>query len=347
MAAHDLTNFKLLGQSGLRVSPLCLGTMTFGTEWGWGADKDVSRRMTDMYMDAGGNFIDTANLYTNGTSEKFVGEFIAEKRERVVLATKYTLNMDKTDPNAGGNHRKNLTHALEASLRRLRTDTIDLFWVHAWDQRTPVDEVMRALDDAVRQGKVQYVGISDSPAWIVSMSNVMAELRGWTRYVGLQIQYSLIERTVERDLIPMARMLNIGVTPWGALGGGLLTGKHTIETLKNQDAARPVNESRMTPKNLEIIETVYEIAKEIERKPAQVALAWLMQKPGVTSPILGARTAEQLEDNLEALRFQLSTDQIKRLNEVSAIELGFPQAFLSGESVRKMIDGDHIGPRRW
>src|SRR5580765_4660474 len=224
---RTLKDYRLLGRSGLRVSPLCLGTMTFGEDWGWGAGKDDARRMLDAYADAGGNFIDTANLYTNGTSELFLGEFIGGHRESVVMATKYTNAAPGTDPNAAGNQRKNRVQAVEASHERLRSDYIDLYWVHIWDQITPVEEVMRALDDLVRQGKILYVGISDAPAWWIAQANTLAQLRGWSSFVGLQIEYSLIERTVERELIPMAQALNVGVTAWSPLAGGILSGKYT------------------------------------------------------------------------------------------------------------------------
>src|SRR5215471_8482230 len=219
-------NYRLLGRSGLRVSELSLGTMTFGEEWGWGAPKDDARKIYDAYRDAGGNFIDTANLYTNGASERLVGEFMEGHREEVVLATKYTNALPGKDPNAAGNQRKNMVQAIEASLKRLKTDYIDLYWLHIWDQITPVDEVMRAFDDLVRQGKVLYVGVSDAPAWWIAQANTMAELRGWSKFIGLQIEYSLIERTVERELIPMSKAFKLGLVAWSPLAGGLLSGKY-------------------------------------------------------------------------------------------------------------------------
>ena len=230
--------YKLLGNSGLRVSELCLGTMTFGEEWGWGASKSECRKMFDMFVEAGGNFIDTANRYTEGTSEKFVGEFISDMREQIVLATKYTLYTKQGDPNAAGNHRKNMVQALENSLRRLKTDYIDLYWVHAYDYMTPVEEMMRALDDMVRAGKVLYIGVSDTPAWVVSQANTMAQLRGWTPFSALQIEYSLIARTPERDLLPMARAFDLAVTPWGAIGGGVLTGKYNKKKREDSETYR-------------------------------------------------------------------------------------------------------------
>ena len=217
--------YKLFGRSGLRVSELALGTMTFGEAWGWGASKEESRLMFDAYAEAGGNFIDTANRYTDGTAETFVGDFIAADRDHFVVATKYTLWDRRNDPSFSGNHRKNMMRSLEASLRRLQTDHVDLLWVHAWDFTTPVDEVMRGLDDLVAAGKVHYVGVSDTPAWIVAQANTLAELRGWSRFVGLQIRYSLADRAAERDLLPMARAFDLEVTPWSILGARVLTGK--------------------------------------------------------------------------------------------------------------------------
>ena len=254
--------YKLLGRSGLRVSELALGTMTFGPEWGWGASKEESRRIFDAYVAAGGNFIDTANRYTEGTSERFVGEFIAADRERFVVATKYTLFNRRDDPSASGNSRKNMVQSLEASLKRLGTDYVDLFWVHAWDFTTPVEEVMRGLDDLVAAGKVLYVGISDTPAWVVAQANTLADLRGWSRFVGLQIRYSLADRAAERDLLPMARSLDIAVTPWSVLGAGVLTGKY-----KPGDAGTGGRAARWdkTDRDLAIAAEVAAVADEVGR----------------------------------------------------------------------------------
>src|SRR6202011_673172 len=234
--------YRLFGNSGLRVSEASLGTMTFGEDWGWGSPKDESRKIYDAYREAGGNFVDTANLYTNGTSESLVGEFIRDHRQSVVLATKYTNAMAGNDPNAAGNHRKSMVQALEASLRRLKTDYVDLYWLHIWDQMTPVEEVMRAFDDLVRQGKILYIGVSDAPAWWIAQANTLAELRGWTQFIGLQIEYSLIERTVERELIPMAKALNLGILAWSPLAGGVLTGKYHGEG--KAEGARMSSEER-------------------------------------------------------------------------------------------------------
>ena len=335
--------YKLLGRSGLRVSEICLGTMTFGEEWGFGATREESRRIFDAFADAGGNFIDTANMYTNGTSERFTGEFLGQDRDRFVLATKYTLSMRADDPNASGNHRKNLVQSLEASLSRLQTDYIDLYWLHAWDFMTPVEEVMRALDDVVRAGKVRYVGVSDTPAWIVSRANTLAELRGWTPFIGLQIEYSLIQRTVERDLIPMANALDIAVTAWGAIGGGVLSGKYSGKPgkVKATDSRRKdSNLWRISEKNLAIAREVETVAREIGRTPSQVALNWVRQQKGVMIPILGVRTLEQTLDNLGCLDFELKEEHQERLSRISAIEMGFPYDFLAMDMAKKAVYGE-------
>ncbi len=335
--------YKLLGRTGLRVSELCLGVMTFGEEWGWGASKEESRRIFDAFAEAGGNFIDTANYYTAGTSERFVGEFVASERGRYVIATKYTLNMRPDDPNSGGNHRKNMVRSLEESLTRLGTDYVDLYWVHAWDPTTPVEETMRALDDMVRAGKILYAGISDAPAWVVSRANTLADLMGWSAFAGLQIPYSLIERTPERELLPMACALDIAITPWGILGGGVLTGKYKEGRPRPKDARYGSQEAwgdiYVTERNLRIAEEVGRVAKEIGRSPSQVALAWVRQRPyGVIIPILGATKLAQLEDNLVCLEFTLSREQLRRLDEASSIDLGFPLAFLA--QVRQIVYGN-------
>jgi aryl-alcohol dehydrogenase-like predicted oxidoreductase len=329
-------NYKLLGKSGLRVSELALGTMTFGEEWGWGANKDESKRVFDMFSNAGGNFIDTANRYTEGTSEKFVGEFIASDRDHFVVATKYTLYMRRDDPNFSGNHRKNMMQSLDASLRRLKTDYIDLYWVHAWDYTTPEEEILRALDDIIRAGKILYIGISDTPAWIVSRINTIAELRGWTQFIGLQIKYSLIDRTVERELLPMARKLDIAVTPWAVLGGGILSGKYN----RNKDEqGRAQLYKSVNEKDLKIAEEVIKVADKVSCSTSQVAINWVRQQPGVIIPIIGAKTAAQLKDNLDCLKFNLNEEQISRLNEVSKIDLGFPHTFLSSDNIRDIVFG--------
>jgi aryl-alcohol dehydrogenase-like predicted oxidoreductase len=334
--------YRLLGRSGLRVSQLCLGTMTFGDDWGWGASKDSARAIYDAYRAAGGNFIDTANLYTNGTSEKFVGEFTRDHRDSMVIATKYTNAGPGTDANAGGNQRKNMVQSVEASLKRLGTDRIDLYWLHIWDQMTPVDEVMRAFDDLVRAGKVLYTGISDAPAWWVSQANTLAMLRGWSPFVALQIEYSLVERTVERELIPMAAALGLTVTPWSPLAGGVLSGKyHGPE--KSTDG-RYANEmmSAFQAKSDRVDRTVAAVKKvagESGATPSQVSIAWLLHRPQPTIPIIGMRKLPQLEDNLKALQLKLTADQLKTLDDASAIDMGFPHTFFENPMVRTFAYG--------
>lgn len=331
--------YKLLGRSGLRVAELCLGTMTFGEEWGWGSNKDESRAVLNAYAEAGGNFIDTADKYTNGTSEKMLGEFLKGEREKWVLATKFTSNNRPDDPNGGGNHRKNIVQACEASLKRLGMDYIDLYWLHAWDGVTPADEVMRALDDLVRAGKVLHIGVSDTPAWIISQANTMADLRGWTPYVGLQIEYSLVERTVERDLIPMAHALDIGVTAWSPLASGLLTGKYKQKTDEPKRLEKAAHFVQQDERKQRIVDAVLEVARQADRSAAQVALNWVRQRHN-TIPIIGARKLDQLKDNMACLEWKLSDEQIARLDEVSAVDLGFPHDFLKKPSVRQVMWGN-------
>jgi aryl-alcohol dehydrogenase-like predicted oxidoreductase len=336
--------YLLLGRSGLRVSELCLGTMTFGEDWGWGSSAEESRRLLDTFLEAGGNFIDTANLYTNGTSERFLGEFLQGRRQQAVLATKYTNGGIGNDPNAAGNHRKNMMQAVEESLKRLRTDYIDLYWLHIWDHFTPIDEVMRAFDDLVRQGKILYCGISDAPAWVVSRANTMAELRGWSRFVGLQIEYSLVERTPERELLPMAHALEIGVTAWSPLAGGILTGKYSRDQTASSDhrlsdAAVGEFAGVSEQRRHDVADLVREVAKELGRSPAQVALAWLLQRERPIIPIIGARKLNQLQDNMASTELKLGPEHLAKLDEVSRIELGFPHDFF----VKPMVRGFAYG----
>jgi aryl-alcohol dehydrogenase-like predicted oxidoreductase len=316
--------------------------MTFGDDWGWGSAKDEARKVYDAFREAGGNFIDTANLYTNGTSESFLGEFMQGHRQSVVMATKYTNAAPGTDPNAAGNQRKNMMQAVEASLKRLRTDYIDLYWVHIWDRITPVEEVMRGLDDLVRQGKVLYVGISDAPAWWIAQANTLAHLRGWTPFIGLQIEYSLIERTVERELIPMAKALNLGLTAWSPLASGVLSGKY-----HGQGSSEPGRLSSDMMKGFlpeperagRIVAAVKTVSDQIGRSMAQIALAWLRYRSLPVIPIIGARKLSQLHDNLASFEVTLSAEQLKALDETSRIELGFPHDFYAKEMVRTFIYG--------
>jgi aryl-alcohol dehydrogenase-like predicted oxidoreductase len=333
--------YRLLGNSGLRVAEMSLGTMTFGEEWGWGSPKDESRKIYEAYRAAGGNFIDTANMYTGGTSESFLGEFIQGHRHEVVLATKYTNAFPGNDPNAGGNQRKNMVQALEASLRRLKTDYVDLYWMHVWDRLTPVEEVMRGFDDLVSQGKVLYIGVSDAPAWWIAQANTLADLRGWTQFAGLQIEYSLVERTVERELIPMAKAFKLGVTAWSPLGGGLLSGKYHS---KRESGARYETEtSKQFLKTGErpdrIVGALKKISEQVGRSLAQVALAWLRYRDVPVIPIIGARRISQLQDNLDSLTLVLTDEQVAELNEASAVELGFPHDFYEYDMVKTFIYG--------
>jgi aryl-alcohol dehydrogenase-like predicted oxidoreductase len=334
--------YRLLGNSGLRVSEAALGTMTFGDVWGWGAAMDEAQKVYNAFREAGGNFIDTANMYTNGTSESFLGEFLKEHRKSMVLATKYTNSAPGADPNAAGNHRKNMMQSVEASLKRLQTDYIDLYWVHAWDQITPVEETMRGLDDLVRQGKVLYVGVSDAPAWWVAQANTLASLRGWTPFIGLQIEYNLLERTVERELIPMARSMNLGVIAWSPLSNGLLTGKYHGHGASDSGRLSVEMFKEFMPeeqRTARIISAVKGVADQAGLSMAQVALAWLCARQTPVIPIIGARKLSQLDDNLASLDLSLSDDQLNTLDEASRIELGFPYAVYAKDAIRAFIHG--------
>jgi len=340
--------YKLLGKSGLRVSELCLGGMTFGEDWGSmlpGASKEQAKKIFDLFVSKGGNFIDTANVYQNGTSEKYVGEFISSERERFVVATKYTLTTNPDDPNASGNHRKNLVQSVDASLKRLNTHYIDLLWVHIWDPMTPIEEVMRSLDDLIRSGKILYIGISDVPAWVVSNANAIADLRSWSSFIGLQIMYNLIERSAERELLPMAHALDIGVTVWSPLGGGVLSGKYNKQNTEEQkrfNDNNPMSAAFVNERNISIAAEVQAIAKEITKTPSQIALNWIRQRQkdkAVMIPIVGARTEVQVKDNSGCLDFELTGEQLKRLDDKSKIQLGFPHDFMS-EAARIFLYGN-------
>ena len=337
--------YRVFGRSGLKVSELCLGTMTFGEDWGFGASKEESRKQFDVFAAAGGNFIDTANVYTKGTSERFVGEFVKSDRDKFVVATKYSIATRFDDINAWGNSRKNMVQSVDASLERLGLDRIDLYWVHVADHITPVDEMMRALDDVVRAGKVVYVGVSDTPAWQVAQANTLAELRGWNRFVGLQIEYSLIERTPERELLPMADALGLAITPWGPIGGGVLSGKYSSSWDASDSKRVSANKHRFSERNMKIAGEVAAVARDLSRSSTQVALAWAMGR-GLhgTIPIIGARTAAQLEDSLGAVDLTLSNEMLVRLDDVSKVDLGFPHDFLARPSMARTLRGD-LGPK--
>ncbi len=322
--------------------------MGFGMQAGWGSDDAEAGRIVDRYMEAGGNFIDTANFYgTRGGSERVLSKLIADRREQIVLSTKYTLTMRPGDPNASGNHRKNMVQSVENSLKRLETDYIDLLYLHIWDSRTPVEEILRAFDDLVRAGKILYVGLSDIPAWQASRMQAIAELRGWSPIIALQVPYNLTQRTVERDILPMAHEMGIGVLPWSPLAGGVLSGKYSHADLEAKGVAKAVDSrkdvnlatGRLTKRNLDIAEVVKAVARETGKTPSQVALAWTLLNPAVVSPLIGARTVAQLDDNLGSLAVEFSADHLKRLDAVSSIDLGFPHEFLNSNFVPQMLGG--------
>jgi aryl-alcohol dehydrogenase-like predicted oxidoreductase len=323
-----LNHYVTLGTSGLRVSPLCLGAMTFGEEWGWGSSVTESATIIARFLERGGNFIDTANGYTLGHSETIIGDTVGRdrsRRDRVVIATKFFTNMFPGDPNGGGSSRKSLTAACEESLRRLRTDYIDLYWMHLWDKFTPIEETMRALDDLVRAGKVRYIGFSDTPAWKTAEAQVTVGFRGWTPLVALQIEYSLVERTVEGELMPMAQELGLGVTPWSPLRGGALSGKYTRQNAGQIKAGRGDRVTAfLNERTYAIVDELLRIGREVSASAATVALAWVQSRPGVASTIIGARTLEQLEQNLAAADLTLTGEHIAALDHVSQPALNFP-----------------------
>ncbi|MBI1256461.1 MAG: aldo/keto reductase [Chloroflexi bacterium] len=338
--------YKLLGKSGVRVSELVLGTMTFGTAWGWGAAPEVCQQMFDRFAEAGGNFIDTSVNYTDGEAETILGDLLSADRDHFVVATKYTLTKrDSTDPNSGGNSRKNMMQSVNRSLKRLKTDVIDLLYLHVWDYTTPVEEVLRGLDDLVRMGKVNYIAISDSPGYIVAEANTMAQLRGWSRFVGVQLPYSLANREIEREMLPMAKHWDMAVMPFSLIGGGVLTGKYT-------ESSEPTRFSRdqmsIPERTQKIIEAVRQVAEEVGTSRAQVAINWVRQQQHQAQmiPILGARTLDQLNDNLAVLDWELNADQLKRLDEASHLELGFPHnwkgsPYVFGQTFSQ-IDNHHV-----
>ncbi|MDK1387835.1 aldo/keto reductase [Sinorhizobium sp. 8-89] len=349
-----LDNYRLLGRSGLRVSPMSLGTMTFGSDWGWGADIAEARRIFDLYVDRGGNFIDTSVNYTDGAAERFLGEFIGEKRERLVIATKFTMARESGNPNSGGNHRLNMMRSVEQSLRQLGTDRIELFYLHGWDFTTQPEEVMRGLDDLVRSGKILYLGICNTPAWRISQMQTLADLRGWSPFVALQVEYSLVERTVEHELMPMAAALGIGVLPWSPLGGGVLAGKYARSDVQEsrEAAVSPTRKGviassgHLTERSIEIADEVRAVAEELGSTASRVSLAWTLANRTVVSPVMGARTVAQAEDNLGALDLVLSPEHLDRLNRVSAPDPIFPARFVERPLVQQLIFGGASVARR-
>jgi aryl-alcohol dehydrogenase-like predicted oxidoreductase len=349
---EQLDHYRLLGRSGLRVSPLALGTMNFGVEQGWGCDEREAGQIFNHFVDSGGNSIDTANFYADGGSERLLGKLLDGRREQLVIATKYSLSMRRGDPNASGNHRKNMVQSVESSLRRLQTDYIDLLYLHVWEARTPVEEILRAFDDLVRAGKILYVGLSDTPAWQASRMQAIAELRGWSPFIALQVPYNLTERTVERELLPMALEMGLGVLPWSPLAGGVLSGKYAASDLK-PDAGQSlprhkinIATGRLSGRNLEIAAAASAVARQLGLTTAQVALAWTLQHPAVVSPIIGARTVAQLKENLACLQVVFNAEQLAQLNAASCIELGFPHTMYASNAMAGMFGHVNIVTRR-
>ena len=343
-----LTDYVTLGRSGLRVSPLCLGAMTFGTDWGWGADEGASRELFNRFVDAGGNFIDTADAYTGGKSEELVGKFVAERklRDRIVIATKFTFNTEPGNPNAGGNGRKNIYRAVEGSLRRLGTDYIDLYYLHAWDQLTPIEEVLTTLDDLAREGKVLHAGLSDVPAWYAARYQTLAEQHLKERVIALQLEYSLVERNIEREHVPLSRELGLSIVPWSPLASGFLSGKYqrTASSGEGDGRLQQLKDSgnpgfaKFTPKNWDILEVLQGVARELGRSPAEVALNWVVTQPAVGATLIGATKLSQLESNLAALELELPSSLRARLDEASKLDVIHPYMFF-GEPFTSMISG--------
>lgn len=346
----SLDRYRTLGRSGLRVSPLALGTMTFGTEWGTGADKPTAKAIFDRYLDAGGNFFDTADRYTEGTSESWLGEFVSERkaRDRAVIATKFSFSAEPGNPNAGGNGRKNIFRAIEGSLKRLKTDYIDLYLMHAWDKVTPIEEVMRSLEDLVRSGKVRYVGLSDIPAWYASRAQTLAEWHGWEPLCALELEYSLVERSIEREFVLLCQELGMDIMAWSPLGGGLLSGKYRAgdsgasapesgRLSKMKDSGNPVF-NKFTNRNWEIVAELETVARELGRTMAQVALNWVAGRPRVGTAIIGATTVSQLEENVNSLSFSIPPALLEKLDSKSAIDSGFPYIFFD-RFLQSMIHG--------
>ena len=350
----QLNEYVTLGRSGLRVSPMALGTMTFRNDR-WGSNDAEAKRIFDRFVADGGNFVDVADIYGEGKSEEVVGSLVAEGNlhERLVVATKFTFNLQEGNPNSGGNGRKNIYRALEGSLRRLKMDYVDLYWMHAWDTITPVEEVVGTLSNLVREGKIRYYGFSDVPAWYVARAVTLAQERGLEPPIGLQLEYSLVERSIEREHVPAAQELGLGICPWSPLASGFLSGKYTREGATSSKGSRldVLKESnnpvfnKFTERNWKVVDTLQEVAKQLGRSPAQVALNWVATQPGLTSTIIGATRIKQLEDNLAALTFEIPGDLRKQLDEASALEPGHPYMFF-GDVLQDRVRGG-VKVRGW
>jgi aryl-alcohol dehydrogenase-like predicted oxidoreductase len=351
-----LTDYVTLGRCGLKVSPLCLGTMTFGEDWGWGSSEETARKIFTAYLEQGGNFLDTADGYTNGKSEELVGKFVREGklRDKVVLATKFTFNAEKGNPNAGGNGRKNIYRALEGSLKRLGTDYVDLYWLHAWDKVTPVEEVLLTLNDLVREGKIRYFGLSDVPAWYLAKMQTIAELSSQHRMSALQLEYSLIERNIEREHLPAAQEFGLGVCPWSPLASGLLTGKYKrdfngeaqgrLSVMKG--SGHPGFEKLFNERNWRVVDAVLEVSEIVGKSPAQIALNWVGNQPGITSTIIGATKLNQLNDNFGAFEFELPEDCLEKLEQASSLDPNAHPYLFFTEGMQAMVHGG-VKVRAW
>ncbi len=343
-----LDDYLTIGRSGLRVSPLALGTMTFGEDWGMGCSVEVSEQILERYLGLGGNFLDTANFYTKGHSEVIIGDYFAKSknRDRIVIGTKFSGNMYLKDPNGGGSSRKAIVEQCEQSLRRLKTDYIDLYWLHIWDIHTPIDETLRALDDLVSAGKIRYIGVSDTPAWKVAQAQVLADMRGWTSFIALQLEYSLLERTIEGELVPMAQELGLGITPWGPLRSGTLTGRYTRE---NQNSiagdsrrAKFIKDFYLNEQAFDVIDILLEGAKELNTTPARIALSWVNNRPGVSSTLMGASSVTQLDDNLASLEIDLPVELRDRLDSATKPVLNFPAEMIKTVGVQMIGNGASV-----
>lgn len=348
--------YYALGRTGLKVTRLSLGTMTFGEDWGWGANESASREVFDLYLEAGGNFIDTADLYVNGKSEELLGKFIRETgtRDRLVVSTKFGFNAEMGNPNAGGNGRKNILRAVERSLKRLGTDYLDLYFLHSWDRITPSEEVMRTIDDLISSGKVLHFGLSNVPAWYASRCQTMAENFGYEKISTLQMEYNLVERNIEFEFLPMGKELGMGVMVWSPLAGGFLSGKYVLSDGKVKGEGRlktmagsgnPAFE-KFNQKNFKILEELQKVSKEMDRPMAQVALNWVLNRPGVASVLVGARKPEQLRENLGALEFSIPDELQTRLDAMSRPERPYPYLFF-GEEMQPMVNGEVVVKDKW
>ena len=348
-------DYYTLGNTGAKISRLALGTMTFGDDWGWGADEANARQLFDTYLEAGGNFIDTADLYTNGNSERMLGRFVKDSgtRDRLIITTKFSYNAEPGNPNAGGNGRKNILRAVEGSLERLGTDYIDLYMLHTWDRVTPAAEVMRTLDDLVRSGKVRYVALSDVPAWYVAQAQTLAQERHLEPISTVQLEYSLAERNIEFEYVSLAQTLGMGIMVWSPLASGLLSGKYKpsqegvegsgrLATLAN--SGNPAF-NKFTEKNWAIVTELEKVAKELNRSMAQVALNWTVNRPAIASVIIGATKLHQLQDNLSALEFEMPAELQQRLDDVSRPETRFPYSFFEPNMQGMLNGGATVGDK--